>query len=96
MAALSESDIVACTHPRQFPRFLLAFMFCLALAPILAAVAVFFTAILLLPLLVLAIWLVRETAYAHAPYCADGRPSARRIASSGAGKPVQSVKAAAP
>jgi len=65
MAALSEAEVSACTHPRQFPRFLLALVFCLALAPILAAGAALFTAILLLPLLVLAVWLARETAYAH-------------------------------
>jgi hypothetical protein len=65
MAALSEADIHACTHPRQFPRFVLALVFCLALLPIFAAVAVFTTAVLLLPLLVFVVWLMRETLFAH-------------------------------
>jgi hypothetical protein len=65
MAALSEADIQACVHPRQFPRFLLAFLFCLALAPLLAGLALVFTAVLALPLIVLAVWLVRETMFAR-------------------------------
>jgi len=65
MAALSDFEVRGCTHPRQFPRFVLALVFCLALAPIFAAVAVIWTAMLLLPLLVLAVWLLRETAFAN-------------------------------
>lgn len=64
MAALSDIEVRGCTHPRQFPRFLLAFLFCLALAPIFAALAVIYTAILLLPLLILAVWIGRETLFA--------------------------------
>ena len=64
MAALSDFEVRGCTHPRQFPRFLLALLFCLALAPIFAAVAVIWTAMLLLPLLILAVWLSRETLFA--------------------------------
>jgi hypothetical protein len=65
MAALSEADLQAHTHPRQFPRFLLAFIFSLAMLPLLAALAAFGVAVLILPLLVLSVWLARETLFAH-------------------------------
>ncbi len=64
MAALSEADIQACTHPRQFPRFVLALVFSLAMLPVLAALAALGVAVLILPLLVLAVWLARETLFA--------------------------------
>jgi len=76
MAALSEAEVRACTHPRQFSRFLLSLIFCLLLVAVVifylvvavpapVRLAFYLTLALVVWLFVFLVWLLRETAFAY-------------------------------